>query len=399
MFIYIDNKKVSIKEAQEILGVSARDIPYNSKNKVFERKVPKRYDPISGKPINPRALIIPAQFNCLDKNKTPVNVRYVTQARQRPKSHQGDIIYSPLSIGFIGKNRPVPDDNDALFFFLFLNPLSANSPLNRGKRVVHADYEYVDREARAKSDMSEEDTLYEAIGVLRGYGERELRQIAKGYEINHVDGMSKYEVEKEVREILKRNPQEFINQMDAEEIALKGVVIDAIDKGALTHQEGGGQKEWHIGKDFIMKTKLGESHVIALSQLMAGSPDVFDMLEEALDNIENNQIAPRNEIKADLSRFRQRDNEEQPYNSMTPTDKKAVKEALVEQEGKTDENGLYWPAEKLTDKYQERLTVWAKSDINNPDLHHGVKQALNNPNNQPYIEAKRRELAAKGELV
>lgn len=379
MNLYIDDKKSSIDEVRERLGIERRDIPFSHLNKVFERIGARKFDPANKREIRPSGVALPSSFVATDTRGENIRIRYVSSAIQRPGSSNLDIQYKPFSIPFFGTTTHIEEAHKALFFFLYVNPSNKQSPLNRGKPNPPVVYEFIDREQRAKDELALEDTRYEALTTFRSLGDKQIRQLAKGYGAQGVDNMSIYEVQMYIRGKITANPEGFIDDVNNNVIALRGIVRDAIDKGVLRSSDTGNGKLWRVGDEEIIRTKLGEDEVVKISMVVAGDMETwFDKLDGGIENIDGKKVLSKPENDKYFGKFKPQN--ETDYKSFTGSDIEAAKVKYHE-----------------TAEFKEKIDRWAREDLTNPDLHPATRKAMEDPKNIPFIEARRAELALEAQ--
>src|SRR5690606_38066075 len=122
-----------------------------------------------------------------------------------------DLIYSPLTIPMVGLSLHTSAEQMVLFFFFYINPSNRQSPLNRCKSNPAFSYEFIDKAQIAKDEFKSDDLMYNALTKFKSLGEKQLRQLAKGYNFQLVDSLSIYEVQQHIRGVIKKNPEDFIN--------------------------------------------------------------------------------------------------------------------------------------------------------------------------------------------
>lgn len=387
MNLFIDDKKSSIEEVKTRLGLKQHDVPFTAISKIFKRRDAEKFDPITKRPIIPSGMAQPASFRAIDKDGESITIRYVVSNRQRPGSSYVDTIYAPISIPFIGLNMHVEQEQKVLFFFLFVNPANKQSPLNKGKANPPYTYEFIDKSAQARDEAAIEDLLFEAMTAFKALAEPQLRQLAKGYAFENVDSLSIFEVQSLIRGKVKASPEAFLDDLSGNEVALRGIVQDSIDKGILQYDEIGGMKHWTIQGRDLVKTKPGENEVTTLAQIVRGDMEgIFTLLDEGLESAEAKTTLQKPEISKFFDKFKP--DVENPHTLLTKTDEKAVKEGA-----KNYVKGEYYQSQE----YQDKLEKWALTDLSDPDVHFKTREAITK--NAEAVQAKREELIAAGREV
>jgi hypothetical protein len=283
--IYIDDQKVSIKEALRLLGVKEERIPAKTYKvfKIADKK--KKPDRVNGGYLVPRSLTLKPYFTApspeLGYN---VEVRYVSQVVPK-RDKDGDIQqeYFPHNMEFLGEAIAV--DDSETFMWWFLNPNNRQSPF----RAVNTGFyfEFEDREEMAEAEIEHTYYLTKALSLVMGDHALDvirLKQLAKGMQVPNAEGMTYKLVQAALIRLIRQDPQKFYNKATSKTIQFEGVLQDAVDRGVLELRSLNGVKRWYLSGREILIVNDGKDHRQSLDEFIAENmeqywPDILRGLE------------------------------------------------------------------------------------------------------------------------
>lgn len=360
MRLYIDDKPSNIDEICTLLKIKKNEVPFQRKNRSFKRLgFDNKRDPQNQKPIVPRGHGIPCSINVVLENGESKRITYADNSRQETRNGLTRLKHSPINLMLPGLTLALTDDQTTKFFFLYIHHYNKQSPLNIGKPNPNCIYQFNDTAKLAKEEDDKEELFFEALSMLKALDEPQLRQVAKGYKMFGVDDLTEVEVRSLVRAKLKLNPAQFIVDLESNEIAIEGIIQDAIDKGIIAQVHSGTETVWNLGTKQLAKTPNGSLPMPYLrAEIESNLEHYFPLLEKGIES----KVSATNLQKPDNAKFfqnfKRKNDSEQPYAPLDTLDKKLITETAQEKE----------IADKLRSYFNE--------DVNNPDLHHAKKKSM-----------------------
>lgn len=353
MALYIDDKKASIDDVCKVLGINKREIPFHIKSKNFDLLQGVKRDPQSKKNIIPRGTGILASFDYTLKNGESLKITYAETARQELRGGVSRTKYAPRHLMINGLTLSLKDNEDVKFFYLFIHPWNGSSPLNLGKQNPRIVYDFRDTEKKAKADEIKQDELIDALIRLRDLGDTEVRQIAKGYKMDGIDDISTAEVRALLRAKATEKPAQFVVDLDNNEIALIGIVKDAIDKRIITSTTEGLGKVWVLDDRQILTTKSGSDEIsLLVAEIESDLETYFPLISNGISNVEREKKLKKPENSRFFDAFKGKSD------TIDIQDRKDFNEA------------------KSADAEIEKLRSYYTMNPNDPGLHQGVKRAI-----------------------
>jgi len=356
MRLYIDDKPSTIDEICVLLKIKKSEIPFQSKNRSFKRLgFDNKRDPQNQKPIVPRGHGIPCNINVVLPGGETAKITYADSARQETRNGLTRLKYVPINLMLEGLTLALTDDQVMKFFFLYIHNYNKQSPLNIGKPNPNCIYQFNDTAKAAKEEDDKEEILFEALGLLKGLASPELRQVAKGYKMSNIDDLQDVEVRKLIRAKLKENPAQLILDLESNEIAIEGIIQDAIDKGIIKQQINGTQRVYTLGEKQLAMVTVGNPSMPYLrAEIESNLEHYFPLLQKGIDAEISANILKQPIANKFFANFKKQTDEAPVYDPLTKEDKKVITETAQEKEA----------ADKLRKYFIE--------DINNPKLHHAT---------------------------
>lgn len=361
MRLFIDDKPATIEEVCKIVGIRANEFPSHAKSKSFERLGFKnKRDVQTGKPIVPRGHGIPCSINLNNKHTGEVHkITYSENAKQEVKFGVSRIKHTPVTIMLPGTTLSLREDERVKFFFLYIHPYNTSSPLNIGKSNPSCIYEFNDTEKAAKAAEKAEDMLLDALILIKELGDNEVRQIAKGYKMDQVDDLSIAEVRALLRAKAKLDPAQFVLNMEHNEIALIGIIKDAMDKGVIKRSVSGTEVSLTIGDRKICSVNQGVDEVASLRYSIEKDLETYmPLLTSSIETVVEASVLTKPENNKYFDKFKKAPSNENVSNALDQEDKQALAQQKIEDE-------------KIA-KYRE----YAKLDVNEPGLHKAKQKAM-----------------------
>jgi len=360
MRLFFNDKPSSIEEICQFLSIKKSDIPVLNKVRTF-----KRLGFEGKRDVQTKKAIIPRGYginNSIDVHLPDGNSGKITFAENVKTENVGGVSiinYTPLSTDLPGLELSIREDQKNLFFFLFIHPNNKQSPLNLGKPNPKLVYEFFDTEKEAREFERKEDELLDALTLLKGFGEKEVRQIAKGYKMDSVDSLSEAEVRRMLRAKLKENPAQFILNMEDNEIAIEGVIQDAIDRGVITERTVGMSKVWNLGDKELATSQIGSSPMPALRAEVESDLDLyFPLLQNGIgENIKASKLKTT-EANKHFAGFKRSNND--AYDPLNQEERGVIQKA------------------KLEDYEAEKYRKWYGVDVNDPSTNANTRKAVIN---------------------
>lgn len=365
MRLYIDDKPSTIAEVCQLLSIKQSSIPTHLKVKKFERLgVKGKIDPQSKKPIVPRGHGIPCSINVTGADGSVVKITYSENARPETRNGVNRLKHTPLTLMLPGFSLAVKDEEKVKFFYLFIHTYNKQSPLNFGKSNPNIVYEFLDTEFAAKEEQKKEDILYDAIAILKGLDDSAALQIAKGYELSPIiNDLSTAEVRQLLREKMKKNPAQFIIDLEDNEVALKGIIQHAIDSGVIVVEENGLTRNWSVNGQRICQTQKGNNEIAALTAEIEADLDLFmPLIQGGVQAKDGASKLKKPEASKYFNQFK------------NIGDSEILAPALINSSGDTRTPGQIKMAEERIGK----LRYWYSLDINSADMNANTRKALQN---------------------
>lgn len=227
-------------------------------------------------------------------------VKFRLATRQTPNKDRG-FDYAPKNIGIEpAEDGTVLVTDELEFVFWFLRPMCDQSPFR--KSSAKSFYRFKDNEANSKAEAAQEEARIDAMSMIYGSNRKsfkELREVAKGFNIPGVDDMSDAVVQSELKKQVIADPVLFYNKATSRELVFSGKVQHAIDQGILVVQNINGMKRWYLGSDEILPLSHGIDDVKALKEFLSEQWYLYsDTIQKLLDNksIESNLANPSNDF-------------------------------------------------------------------------------------------------------
>lgn len=361
MRLFLNDKPSNIAEICSLLQIKQTIIPSTARVKSFKRLgIEGKRDPQTKKAIIPRGYGIPNSIDVYLSDGNSAKITYAENATTENIGGVAKVNYTPLSTMLPGLELSLKDDQKNLFFYLFIHTYNKQSPLNIGKPNPNVIYEFVDNEKAAREMESKEDELYEAITLLKGLGDKEIVQVAKGYKIEGIDQLSIAEVTRLLRAKIKSDPAQFILDMENNEVALEGIIKDAMDKGVISKRSTGTSTVWSIADKDLATTKDGSVPMAYIrAEIESDLEFYFPLLQKGVDaNVKAAVLKTPNNAKFFADFKRKEDEGFSPLN--------------------TEEQKLIYQ-NKAEEMEADKMRKWYGVDVNDASVHALTrKAAINN---------------------
>lgn len=243
----IDRKKI----AQSTLPVSSKMMPPATKKKlaIYAGLSNGEVDPLTGEPIIPPSIIIPATFVIYDRFEEDLTkrnklIKYSTRNEtvlKDGKYETQEVIEDIIMEG--GQKTVVIEDDILLYICMELNPLNASNKWRDQSKP--AAFKRIDTEVKSLEVKSAEGTLaWEAESEIREMDFEKLSEIAAGLGFPltnglNVNGQPKRrqigELRYDVISFAKNNPRGYYLQLGSPEAVIKLNVIDGMSNGAIEY--------------------------------------------------------------------------------------------------------------------------------------------------------------------
>lgn len=258
-----------------------------------------------------------------------------------------------------GLSLALTDDQKTKFFFLYIHTYNKQSPLNFGKPNPNCIYQFNDTAKLAKEEDDKEELLFEALTLLKGLGELQLRQVAKGYKMPNIDDLQEVEVRKLVRAKLKENPAQFTLDLESNEIAIEGIIQDALDKQIITMSLNGNVRTYILGDKQLAQISVGNPPMPYLrSEIESNLEHYFPLLSNGIQAKVSASVLKKPENNKYFDQFKRKTDEPHVHTTLDKDDKKVVSETAAEKEA------------------ADKLRKYFDQDVNNPELHYASKKAM-----------------------
>lgn len=364
MAIYVDDVKVGgVKQLLEKLELPTNAIPYKKRVKEFQQIVQRdahgNIRMKDGRSMTTRNITGRPEYSIyIPKFGFEVRVRLANTQR---KDKDDGYIYTPNIVDMIpGEDGVAAVTDDLEFAFWFLHPWCAHSPFK--KIDTEAFFEYKDDDAKSKTDNDTEENRINALSYIVGYNAKsikDLRTIAKGFNIGGVDDMTDEVVKKELRTLANNDPVGFINRIEDRETIFSGQVQEALDRKILDLKTFNGMARWYLGKDEILPISYGQDPLQVLKQEMSTKWYLYsERIEEGLRGVEiaSNLQNPANDAT---------------FEHLMPVN--------IEQKAELTNEQLTLLKEMEADvAYAEKIKGLAALDPADPSLHHAKLKSYNN---------------------
>ncbi len=188
-------------------------------------------------------------------------------------------------------------------------------------------------------------------------GDAEVKQIAKGFKITGVDDVSVAEVRQLLRAKLNLNPAQFILDLDNNEVALIGIVKDAMDKGIITSTTEGTSKVWILDGSQILVTKQGADELSSVvSEIESDLEKYFPLIEKGITSDEKSKKLAKPENAKFFDKFKSKASHTGDE-ILSADERKALQE------------------DRLKEEKLKQVRGWYGVDVTDPNLHSATKIA------------------------
>lgn len=246
--IIINGEAKSPAEVEKMYGVPLDKMRKSSEFAINE--IMKGYDLGSRQKRTFGGVRFPASFTTEDKDGRSIEIIYAkSKTKSKDKDGRFTDVYSPKKVGFSGDIH-IPDSID-LSIYTWLNPKCKQSPFRREDSPLPFTYEFVDKADRASVSIKRGDVMLEALQHAKSVTGVDLKMIAKGLNIENVDGKDELEIQADLSNLAMQNPADYLKKIGTQVTQLNGRIIDAIDKGifVLKNTFGINKWEWNAGKN------------------------------------------------------------------------------------------------------------------------------------------------------
>lgn len=192
----------------------------------------------------------PATFTTEDKDGNSIEVIYAkTKTKSKDKDGRFTDVFSPKKVDFDG-DSDIPSTIDETIF-KYLHPKNRQSIFRSEFEQTPFMYEFVDKQAKATTAIKKGDVMLEALQHAKGLTGLDLRMIAKGLNVQNVDGKEELEIQAELSNLAMSDPASYLKTVGRQVTAFDGRIIDAIDKGLFILKDSFGVSkwEWNAGKN------------------------------------------------------------------------------------------------------------------------------------------------------
>lgn len=363
MSIFVDDKKVGgVKELLEVLKLDKKSIPSTKRVKEFqqimERDIHGNIRVKDGRSMTTRNISGRPEYSVYVP-ALGYEVRIRLAQTQRKDKDEG-YIYTPNLISMLpGEDGVAPITDELEFAFWYLHPWCAHSPFK--KVESEAFFEYKDDDSKSKIDNDNEENRINALSYIVGYNAKpmkELKTLAKGFNIGGVDDMTDEVIKKQLRILATNDPVGFINRIENRETLFSGQVQEAIDRGVLTLETLNGMQRWYLDGREILPISYGQDAIAVLRAELSDRWYLYaDKIESALG---------ATEIASNLKR---------PENDEVFEDKMPYQ---VQQKAEltSEQLGLLKEME-LDVEYMEKIKRLAALDPSDPSIHHATLKSYN----------------------
>lgn len=245
---YVDDAPIGRDELLSVLGIDPAII--KKKSREFEINPDRVRKDSHGNPKFPKSLGITTRFtafNVKEKRNVDVRIAEFVGSRNLPNGHTQKS-YFPGQLFINGQFKKTANDDEFLWFMI--HPNEENSTLRETGKGWR--YRFMDKEAAANKKVDFRAKRARAEALIAGDHAltiNQLRQIAKGMNVDGVDNLSHDEVRDALFTIADRNPIDFYEKAKSPEIIFNGVVQDAIDKEKLYLRTDNGLRKWYFEEE------------------------------------------------------------------------------------------------------------------------------------------------------
>lgn len=362
--LFIDDKKVGgVKQLLEQLELPKDAIPYKKRVKEFQQMVQRDANGNirmkDGRSMTTRNITGRPEFSVFVP-KLGYEVRIRLAQTQRKDKDDG-FIYTPNIVDMIpGEDGVATVTDDLEFAFWYLHPWCAHSPFK--KVDTEAFFEYKDDDAKSKTDNDTEENRINALSYIVGYNSKpikELRTIAKGFNIAGVDDMTDDVVKKELRTLANNDPTGFITKIEGRETIFDGKIQELLDRKILDLRTFNGMSRWYLGESEILPISYGQDAIEVLRAELSVRYYLYaERIEDALKSVEiaSNLQNPAND---------------EAFEPLMPVN--------IEQKAELSSEQLALLKEMEADtEYMNKIKELAALDPSDPALHHMKLKAYNN---------------------
>ncbi|WP_418360166.1 hypothetical protein [Sphingobacterium detergens] len=279
--IYIDDKKVGLKELFSELGIE-NNLPKNVRERIFElRNIVK--DRLNGGVRMPRSFGgVPEYTVYSKKHQHNVKIRFaISQTHRKDK----EPLYQPVLLSLIPDAKgQIEIHDDVEFIFWYLHPLHEFSPFR--KKDAGYDFKYLNKDGIAAQEVSKHEYYINAISVIVGdksWNILKLRQFAKGLRIPGVDDLTDSQVKKILIDLAEKNPVDFYQKTQVSDHHFDGFIQDAIDKGILEKKSINGLERWYLSGEELLPIQYGvDAHQSLSDHIAINAKELLPKIKNAL---------------------------------------------------------------------------------------------------------------------
>jgi hypothetical protein len=347
--LYLDDVEVSVNNLYELLDIDKNSIP-NPNEKEFE--VHQRFvtkDALG----NFRSPQVGIQTNCKIWNKKTGMYSKLRIAETVTESGTGENkvkVYKPGQL-FI-KNRYKGVSNDQEFIYMYIMPDCAQSPFRDEDKTPR--YMFKNNQDIAKISVDFERQRARAIGVVTGDNAmtiNQLKQIAKGMDVDNVKNLSDDEVKSALISIAIKNPNKFYDACKSRDVIFNGIVQDAIDEKIITQDFSDGIRRWKFeGEDIVVVTGGSDMMKTLRDSLAERAMEMIPRIKDALDGRSSKQLLENPQLDRLFSDF---DIKEPKSLATNPEMAKVIKEEDKNTKEEEYLKALYEDSIKTGDEYQK----------------------------------------------
>lgn len=201
--------------------------------------------PDTGKPSIPRSFTFPAVYTEYDAmSGTMVAYRYAEGATPVSAPGGGQIMkYSPRTIEFTQSGAIIINERNVdLYWWMLNHPQNGSNP-NRDKSKPPIFVLEDKAEEAAQTIETQRKRVTAENKIYFTWTPEELREVAKSFGVQGVDGLSDDEIRVNLMVIMRRDPVQFLLSAQADEVSSRAKMQEALDKGVLYYDSGAAS--WH----------------------------------------------------------------------------------------------------------------------------------------------------------
>jgi hypothetical protein len=279
--LYLDDVEVSVKQIYELLGIDKNTVP-NTVEKEFEVHTRFIHKDNLGNIKTPQVGI---QTSCKvwsEKKGMYSKLRIAETVTETGVGENKVKVYKPGQLYI--KNRFKSATSEQEFIYMFLMPDCEQSPFRDTEKMAR--YVFKNNETIATSAVEYERRRARAIGVVTGDNSltiNQLRQIAKGMNIDNVSRLSDDEVKSALISIAIKNPNKFFDDCRNKDVIFNGIVQDAIDMKLITQDTSDGVRRWKFeGEEIVIVTGGADSLKTLRDTLAERALEMIPRLKDAI---------------------------------------------------------------------------------------------------------------------